>query len=299
MNIKFVSLCLGAGLFALPGNIQAAQPVPIIGGHYAAGVEGIKGASLPPPGLYFRDYNIGYFADQFADGPPNFDISAYINAPRLIWITPYKILGADYGMDLIIPFGYMDWGYDTPGGPDGGSYFGIGDIQIAPLLLSWHFKQFDLAFGYAVWAPSGDYSPTRPDFIAKGYWSHMLTLGGTWYIDQEKTWAVSLLNRYEFAHEQEQTHTDPGQVYTLEWGISKSLSKTVDIGLIGYYQQQTTKDSGQWASKLRDRIVGIGAEINMFCPKIGMFTSIRYAGEFNAVQRPEGQLLAVTLTKPL
>jgi hypothetical protein len=24
-----------------------------VGGHYPAGVEGIKGASLPPPGLYF------------------------------------------------------------------------------------------------------------------------------------------------------------------------------------------------------------------------------------------------------
>ena len=62
MKHEFVSLLLGAGLFALPGNIQATQPVPIVGGHYPAGAEGIKGASLPPPGVYFRDYNIGYFA---------------------------------------------------------------------------------------------------------------------------------------------------------------------------------------------------------------------------------------------
>jgi hypothetical protein len=213
MKHKFAGLLLGAGLLALPGLIQAQS---IIGGHYPAGVEGIKGASLPPPGVYFRDYNIGYFADLFEDGPPAFDISAYINAPRLIWMTNCKILGADYGMDLIIPFGYMDWQFATPGGPVNGHYFGIGDIQVEPLLLSWHFKQFDLAAGYAVWAPTGDFSPTRPDFLAKGYWSHMLTLGGTWYLDADKTWAISLLNRYEFAHEQTQTHTDPGQVYTLE-----------------------------------------------------------------------------------
>ena len=296
MKIKFASVCLGAGLLALPGSMSA-QSVPIVGGHYPAGVEGIKGASLPPPGVYFRDYNIGYFAGHFEDGPPDFNISAYINAPRLIWITPYKILGADYGMDLIIPFGYMNW--EFAGGAVKDHYFGLGDIQIEPLLLSWHFKQFDLAAGYAVWAPSGDYSPARPDLLAKGFWSHMLTLGGTWYIDPEKTWAVSLLNRYEFAHEQTQTHTDPGQVYTLEWGISKSLSKTVDVGLIGYYQQQTTKDSGPVASNLRDRIVGIGAEINAFCPKMGMFASLRFATEFAAVQHPEGQLIALTLTKPL
>ena len=50
----------------------------------------------------------------------------------------------------------------------------------------------------------------------------------------EKTWALSLLNRYEFCHEQEQTDIDPGQVYTLEFGLSKSLSKTLDIGVFGY-----------------------------------------------------------------
>jgi hypothetical protein len=72
----------------------------------------------------------------------------------------------------------------------------------------------------------------------------------------------------------------------------------VDVGLIGYYQQQTTTDSGPTASNLRDRIVGIGAEISMFCPKLVMFTSLRYASEFSAVQRPEGQLIALTLTKP-
>ena len=297
MKHPFVSLFLSAGLLALPGLMQAQS---IIGGHYPAGVEGIKGASLPPPGVYFRDYNLGYFADQFEDGPPVFDINAYINAPRLIWITPYKILGADYGMDLILPFGYMDWKVSAPvpGGVAKDHYFGLGDMQLEPLLLSWHFKQFDLAAGYALWAPTGNFSPTRPDLLAKGYWSHMLTLGGTLYLDAEKTWAVSLLNRYEFAYEQDDTHLDPGQVYTLEWGLSKSLSKTVDIGLTGYYQQQTTQDGGPGHSNLRDRVVGVGAEINAFCPKMGMFTSFRFASEFNAVQRPQGQLVALTLTKP-
>ena len=64
-----------------------------------------------------------------------------------------------------------------PGAPPSDSYFGIGDIQLEPLLLSWHLPQFDIAAGYAVWAPTGDFSPERPDMLAKGFWSHMLTLG--------------------------------------------------------------------------------------------------------------------------
>ncbi len=277
---------------ALTGAISS-QAQPIVAGHYPAGAEGIKGASLPPPGVYFRDYNFFYFADEFKDGPPDFDIFAYINAPRVIWMTGLEVLGANYGMDVIVPFAYQEWSV----GPSSDSDFGLGDIQIEPLLLSWHFQQFDLAGGYAIWAPSGDFEIGKPDIVAKGFWSHMLTLGGTWYPDQEKTWAVSLLNRYEFCHEQEKTHIDPGQVYTAEWGLSKSLNPGMDIGLIGYYQQQTTKDSGPTATTKLDRKIGLGPEFSAFWPKWKLFTSIRYAYEFDAVERPEGHLVTLTLTK--
>lgn len=109
---------------------------------------------------------------------------------------------------------------------------------------------------------------------------------------------MSLLNRYEFCHEQRKTHIDPGQVFTTEWGISKSLFQGLDAGLIGYYQQQVTEDSGPDAGNSRDRKVGIGPEISAFWPKIALFTSIRYAHEFSAVERPEGDLITLTLTQP-
>lgn len=278
----------------LLAGVVSAQAQAIVAGHYPAGAEGIKGASLPPPGFYFRDYNMFYFADTFKDGPPDFDIKAYINAPRLIWMTDKKIFGANYGMDVIVPFVSMDWSVMG----DSEHYSGIGDIQLEPLLLSWNFQQFDLAAGYAIWVPTGDYDPNRPDLVSKGFWSHMLTLGGTWYPDKEKTWAMSLLNRYEFCHEQEETDTDPGQVFTTEWGLSKSLRQGLDIGFIGYYQQQVTEDSGDTATDKRDRKIGVGPEISAFWPQIGMFTSIRYAHEFAAIERPEGDLITLTLTKP-
>lgn len=271
----------------------SSQAQPIVAGHYPAGAEGIKGASLPPPGVYCRDYSFFYSANEFKDGPPSFDIFAYINAPRVIWMTDLEFLGASYGMDVIVPFAYLDWSVGALSDSD----FGLGDIQLEPLLLSWHFKQFDLAAGYAIWAPSGNFEIGKPDLVAKGFWSHMLTFGGTWYPDQEKTWAVSLLNRYEFCHEQQNTHIDPGQVYTVEWGLSKKLNAGVDVGLIGYYQQQTTKDSGFLPNSKLDRKLGMGPEINTFWPKLKLFTSVRYAYEFAAIERPEGHLVTLTLTK--
>ena len=41
-----------------------ASAQPNFTGHYPAGVEGIKGGSLPPPGFYARDYNVFYYADR-------------------------------------------------------------------------------------------------------------------------------------------------------------------------------------------------------------------------------------------
>jgi hypothetical protein len=294
MKRKSTALFMAAGLMALPSSLQANI---VIGGHYPAGAEGLKGSTLPPPGLYFRDYSFGYWADDFPDGPPVFNISAYINAPRIIWISEHEIFGANWGMDLIVPFGYMDWKAGGPG-TTSESWAGIGDIQFEPVLLSWHFEQFDLAAGYAVWAPTGDFSPNRPDLISKGFWSHMLTVGGTYYFDQDKTWALSLLSRYEFCHEQDQTNIEPGEVWTLEWGLSKTLREGLDVGLTGYYQKQTTSDDGVGASTLLDDKLGIGAEVSAFWPNLGAFTSLRYVHEFDATERPEGDLVTFTFTKP-
>src|SRR5512135_3445666 len=95
------NIVLFFGLMAITGFIQAQT-------HYPAGVEGIKGSSLPPPGVYFRDYNYIYFSDQFTEGPPRFDLFANVQAPRLIWITGEKLLGGYYGMDVIVPVAFQD-----------------------------------------------------------------------------------------------------------------------------------------------------------------------------------------------
>jgi hypothetical protein len=66
MKLKSTHAILGAALFALPAVTQA-QP----SAHYPPGVEGIKGASLPPPGIYLRDYNVAYFARTKNDAKGN------------------------------------------------------------------------------------------------------------------------------------------------------------------------------------------------------------------------------------
>jgi hypothetical protein len=295
MKTTLHSFLLAGALLALPGLLNAQSPS--FTGHYVPGVEGIKGGSVPPPGFYVRDYNVFYTSDRinFPSGdeiPVDFNAFVYANVIRGIWVSDAQVLGGNFFMDALLPLQYTSlevnsWSDDC---------FGIGDIYVEPLALSWHGKQWDAALGYSFWAPTGDSEPgtAKP---GKGFWGHMITAGGTYYFDEKKTWAVSLLNRYEFNMENDDTGITPGQTWTLVWGLSKSLKPTIDVGIVGYYQLQTTDDSGTGASSARDQVVAVGPEVVMLCPKLGVFTSLRYNYEFYSEDRPQGHTIALTFTK--
>ena len=280
-------------MIALAASLQA-QP----SAHYVPGSEGIKGASLPPPGVYARDYNYFYWAGQVnnasghSGGPPNFDVFTYANIPRVIWITDTKFLGGFVGVDALLPL--VD--QHVRAGAFDSTTFGIGDL-FGEGTLSWHTKRFDFALGSGVWAPTGDSPPPPPTpstRVGAGFWTFMQTAGATWYVDEAKTWAVSALNRYEFNTEQRDTHVTPGDAYTLEWGISKSVCKEADLGVVGYYQQQVTGNSNKLPL---NRVAAIGPEVSAMFPKQMLFISLRYNYEFMAEERAQGNAVTLTLTK--
>jgi len=136
MKSSFVRFSLALGLAAMPALLQA-QPTA----HYVPGIEGIKGASLPPPGWYVRDYNVAYTADRVNNGngdsagPSNFDAFTFANVPRVLWITDKKFLGGFIGVDALLPVVYQS----VTAGPFDSSTFGIGDFFVEST-LSWHVK---------------------------------------------------------------------------------------------------------------------------------------------------------------
>jgi hypothetical protein len=293
-----LSLLASAGLLVLPNLVQA-QP----SAHYVPGVEGLKAATLPPPGVYLRDYNVAYYSDRLnnasGDKIDAADPKAFIyaNVPRLIWITPAQLLGGNLGVDGLLPLQYTDLKVNTPGGHFDDSTFGIGDFFLEGTWSS-HIKQFDFSLGAGAWMPTGDSSSQMPSTKAGlGYWTLMFTAGATWYLDKEKTWSVSALNRYEINTEKDGTEITPGQAYTVEGGVSYAINKMFDVGLVGYYQQQVTTDRGSGASKERDRVAAGGAEVGAFYPNVMLGWSLRYLYEFMAESRLQGHTLALTITK--
>ena len=104
------------------------------------------------------------------------------------------------------------------------------------------------------------------------------------------------MNRYEFSTEQRDTEITPGDAYTLEWGISKSVCKEADLGVVGYYQQQVTPSTGS-SSVNRNRVAAVGPEVSVMFPKPMFFLSLRYNYEFMAESRAQGHAVTLTLTK--
>ena len=337
MNTLCFRLLIGI-LIAISTNLSAQ--------HYPAGSEGIKGATMPSPGLYFEDDNSFYYSDHAPgfDGQlkytwhawsslistmkQGFKYESYIQAPRLLWMTDRKVFGADYGVAVKIPFAYKEHlqEFDTVliqdnmiggAGPTMKSTreFGISDIEVEPLILSWHLKQFDILAGYAFFAPSGDYDHKKLYILnlGNGYWTHMFTLGITWYPDADKSWAFSLVNHYEINMEQYTDYANPylgiqptsttlGDIYTLEWAVSKTVIKDVNVGITGYFQQQVTSTDGPtWYGPTfldeRVHVAGIGPEIRAEIPSCGLGVSLRYAYEFSALDHPQGQMTTLTITK--
>lgn len=292
-------LC-AASVFALLSLCTTASWAGF-GNHYTNGVEGIRAASLPPPGLYFRLYNVYYSAgdlkDTNGDSLGDFDLDVFAVVPRLIWVSEYKLLGADYFADVIIPLVNTDvslgMGNATLFDDD---KFGLGDIAVEPFGLSWHGDRYDASFAAGVYLPVGEYDETEPASPGLNYWTGMITAGGTYYLDQAKTWSASILARYEFHGENDDTDMTNGDDFHFEWGIGKKLAQFWEIGAAGYCQWQVSDDSGKGATDSRDRVYAAGPEINYFIASLKTNATLRYVTEFGAEDRSEGDLAALIFT---
>ncbi len=289
--LKWLGKCILCALlgFWIPNVFSQA--------HYPAGVEGIKCATLPSPGLYTRVYTVFYTGSEFDDGPPWFNrTDVVVFVPRLIWISDWKLFGANYGMDVLVPMGYVDVDH-PPAGLGRSSGWSMGDTQLGLVLLGWHFEGLDIAAGYALWVPMGSYHDVCD--LGKGFWGHMVTLGTTFYPDQEKAWAISVLNRYELNHEHRDLDVTPGHVWTVEWGVSRVVKPGMELGGVGYFQWQTTGDSGSQAVDVHEQVMGLGPELVVQVKPIGVMLSLRYNYELLAHGRTEGHNFTLTLTKRL
>jgi hypothetical protein len=271
--------------------------------HYPPGAEGLKAASLPPPGTYLKWYNVAYNAHSLKDAkgkdvPVDLNLEVFATVPRLIWMTEEKFLGADYGMDVAVPFVNVDLRVASAGIDD--STFGLGDVLYEPVVLGWHFDRVDIGAAAGVWMPTGDFDPNSPVNAGKGFYTGMFTLGSTVYFDEEKIWHLSALGRYETNSQKQGIDIRPGDDFHIEWGLGKNLTPALTVGMTAYTHWQVTSDKGSavtYDASVHDRFFSAGPEVLYFHEPAKMFFSARYQTEFGSVDRLQGHNLVVSCVK--
>ncbi|MBE1423630.1 hypothetical protein H4684_000249 [Desulfomicrobium macestii] len=296
--MKKLLLTAAMATFVMMGSAALAGS-----GHYVSGVEGIKAATLPPEGIYWRMYNVLYTADDLRDKhgkevDVDFDVNVYALVNRLVYSSGIELLGANLVADICVPLVYTDISMKAGGMTlFDDNEFGLGDILIEPAILAWHGPRYDAALGVGVYLPTGDFDADEPASPGKGFWTGMLTAGATFYFDEAKTWSISALSRYEIHSEQEDTDVTYGNDFHFEWGLGKTLAKTWDVGLAGYCRWQLTDDSGPGTTNDREEAYAIGPEVSVFVPEWGLGVSMRSLWEFENKVNSQGNVTTLMIMK--
>jgi hypothetical protein len=326
-----------------------AVPIARAQAHFNPGVANIRDYAVPEPGLYLAVYNYDYQTSDLTDnngnkvsqvilGPPNgpnfpvnvkVDANIYALSPLILWITPWKFLGAQYGAYIGPAFSNSNVGaalstLDGQGINPNTSQFAAADLFVQPLWLGWNRKHFDVAAGYGFYAPVGKFNYQTKDFsiigertftaadnTGLGYWTHQLQGNVTWYPNPNRGLAVSNTLTGEINGKQEGTGVTSGDYLTWNWGASKYIPvekpvprHLVEAGLTGYSEWQITDTTGPNVSNpgYHHQVHGIGGQIGVIFVAQSLELNFRYLHEYYSENRLQGNSyglnLGVTLKKP-
>ena len=337
---RFAVALLVLGFLVGSPAISSAQH-----GDYLLGTLGLLGGSQAPEGIYYQNIFSYYNASNSdvlsrsrthdfqvaarqlqltvnANFKLEASLDAYVDQNIIGWTTPFKILGANYGLMIDIPFAEvhgtgaasLDLAAQRFGLFDrtitrNGSFsnsqsstasFNIADIYVEPINLGWHLPQLDVVTTFGFFAPAGSYDSNDAINNGLGRWAEMFGLGAVVYLDPARSWSVSAMTRYLTHQKQQGTDVRVGDDVVLEWGLGKTFRPAswkpyvvqLDAGAVGYAQWQVTDNRGSDIPaplrNIKSNIFAAGPEIAA-TTKFGRFFA-RYEFEFGAKNALEGQV---------
>ncbi|MGE0649282.1 MAG: transporter [Alphaproteobacteria bacterium] len=297
-------------------------------GHFGPPVADVRDYVMPAqPGFAFKLYTYYYTAETFKNGDgdsvpsiplPNgrsidvdIDVSIYVIAPALLWVSDWEILGARYGAYILPTFGNSSVGAALTTQTGFGrnfddSAFGVGDLFVQPLWLGWNRERWDAALGYGFYAPTGEFEAGASDNIGLGFWSHQFQGAVAWYPSPQRETALVGTLTYEINHEVEGQDLTPGDRLSVNLGVSHFVPLNergllLEVGALGYGQWQMTDDDGADAFRpgVHDQIYGLGLQLGLtYVPWEGAAT-FKWVRELGAEDRFEGDNLTLNFAVAL
>ena len=280
----------------------AAQAYATEGGAaiYPHGVEGYMAGALPPPGVYGMVYGQHYHASRLNDhnghnlNVPNFSLTANVVAPRLIWVTPKKVLGGDLALHTIVPLVNLD----VEAGNRSQSKTGLGDITVGAALGYHHSDKLHSIAALDVYLPTGRYDKNDLANIGTNHYA-VEPVYAVSYV-QPKGFVADAKMGYIFNQRNKDTDYTSGDELHADYSAGWAFGNGWTAGIGGYALQQTTNDkqNGEKIANSKARAFAIGPSVKYDSGK-GWFASLKWQKEIVAENRPEGNAVWLKAVFPL
>ncbi len=246
------------------------------------------------------------------------EVDVFAQAFALVVVTDKKILGADYGF-IILP----SWGHtsvkvkataDLAGTLSVGRLSrsfsagdsvemeedetGLGDLFVQPLWLGWHGKHYDIGFSWGAYLPVGAYDKNDMANIGLGFFTSQTQASFFYYPFEDQSTAFMFATTWEFHSEKTDLDLQPGQNFTIEYGIGQYLHERFEIGISGFHQWQITKDSGNDAVNrhIKDSVNGVAGQVTWWAIKDKLALVGKIVHEYGAEDRFEGNFGQINIT---
>jgi hypothetical protein len=247
------------------------------------------------------------------------DGDAQVVMPSFLWIAPGKVLGGNVGFGAIMPVGRKAIDVDvdvlaTLTLPilnqtiERGRRFHFDESTtdfgdpVANALIGWHQGNWHWNIGTLLNIPIGPWSQSRDTNISFNHWALDTTAAVTW-LDPKTGWELSSAAGFTFNWENPDTDYQTGTEFHVEWALVRHFSKTFALGVVGYYYQQVTGDSGVGArlGDFEGRVTALGPTLtySFQLGKVPVSTQWSYFHEFDVENRLEGDAGLLTISMPL
>lgn len=315
MKAKITIYRLASAVTALVSMGLASAALAAEGGtsFYLLGLRGPMAGFTPPPGVYVQ--NDFYYYQGSAQRQISFDLggrliadidaSAAINLTTLLWVTPLDVAGGNLAFSASVPIGgpNVTGSLTRSGRAISDNVTTLGD-PILGAFVGWHEGDFHWQAGTSVNVPVGDYQEGEIANLSFNHWAADLYTSGTW-LNPNTGFELSGALGVTFNGEDNATDYKNGTELHFEGAAIQHFSKAFDLGLIGYYYDQISPDTGAGVPDVLDgfegRAAAIGATIGyMFqAGEVPIATRLKYYHEFGVANRLEGDSVFLTVSIPL
>lgn len=214
--------------------------------------------------------------------------------PRLTHVTEYKLFGASYAWQALLPLVNID----VKAGGRRQSKASFGDLTLTPFILGWHSGQFHWAVASDVTFPTGSYDKNNLANAGHNFFNIEPVLIASSTDPQGFEASAKLIYDYNFKNSS--TNYRSGQEFHMDYYTGWHLGN-FSFGINGYFYQQVTDDKVNGVrvgpDGNRGRVLAFGPLVRYDIGHMPVVLSWQH--ETLAQNRPEGDKLWLKVIIPL